>query len=239
MRLPRVRKAMRRSLGRPPAGVRAWRPQWLPWSVELQTESVAHPHMAEERAEAFLAYDPGTAEMEVLNWLYATICLTKPAAVLETGSHEGFGTLALAAACRANGFGRVHSVEIAPESCSHAASLLERAGLSAYATIHCADSRDFLRNTPLRFQVGFFDSLPEIRAEEFSICLDRRILSRVAVFHDTSPLRTKTLQGWPSEDEHRKFREDLVRLAGLPETTGFFESRLSRGLFVIFLRGPD
>lgn len=235
MRRWQVRKTIRRVLGLTPSGVRSWRPEWLPGSVDLKSEAAVHPHIPEERPELFLAQETGTTEMEVLNWLHASICMTKPQTVLETGAYDGFGTVAMAAACRANGFGHVHSIEIDPESCSRARALLGQEGLSSYATVHCEDSLRFLRSTGLGFQFGFFDSLPEIRAEEFAICRNRGILSRIAVFHDTSPHRTKTLKGWPEEPEHRRYRETLLHLAREPGVTGFFESRLSRGLFVIFL----
>src|ERR1700694_3131550 len=94
---------------------RAWRPQWLPSWFVLQSEAEAHPHDPAERAELFLGYNTGSTEMEVLNWLYATILLLKPQHIVETGAADGLGTIALASACKANGFGRVHSIEIDTE----------------------------------------------------------------------------------------------------------------------------
>jgi predicted O-methyltransferase YrrM len=223
----------------PPRPPRAWRPEWLPRDIELVSEAKAHPHLPEERGDLFLAIDAGTTEVEVLNWLHATVCLLKPTAVVETGAYLGIGTVALASACRANGFGRVHSIELDPESCQSVRARLDREGLSAFAEVHCSDSRTFLRETTLSFQFGFFDSLPELRAEEFAICQDRGILRGLAAFHDTSPLRTRTLDWCPPEPAHRRYQQKLHQLAQAPGNSGYFESRLSRGFFVIACPDPS
>lgn len=217
-----------------PYSPRPWRPQWLPRWAGLQSEASVHPHIPEERADLFLSHDAGSTEIEVLNWLYATICLLKPQTILETGAARGLGTLALAAACKANGFGHVHSVEIEPRLCERLTRMLCWQRLSRFVTVHCDDSRNFLRDTPLTFDFAFFDSLWEIRIEEYRICHERRILNGVAVFHDTSPTRTPTKKDPPHESLHREYRQKIYEIAKQPGKTGYFESPLSRGLIVIF-----
>src|ERR1022692_560869 len=102
--ITRLKNAIRgASLGwkkRPPVAGRDWHPAWLPLDLYYGLESNAHPHSPEERAELFLAHNTGSTEIETLNWLHATICLIKPACILETGALDGLGTIALAAACR-------------------------------------------------------------------------------------------------------------------------------------------
>jgi predicted O-methyltransferase YrrM len=207
----------------------------LPRWVQVRSEKDVHPHVAAERPELFEAYNAGTTELEVLNWLHATIRLIKPAAVLETGAADGLGTVALARACRQNGFGVVHSVELDAGLCRQLERLLTRQGLMEHVRIHNADSREFLRRNETVFDLGFFDSMCQIRAEEFHICLERGTIRQLAVFHDTSPRRCESLKGWPSEEEHVKYRADLLQLAADPRCSGFFESPLSRGLIGIFL----
>lgn len=216
---------------------RPWRPDWLPFGCGLQLESAAHPHIPEERGEEFLAANTGTTEIEVLNWLHATVCLLKPAAVLETGTLDGLGTIALAAACRSNGRGHVHSLEIDAEACARARKRLARRGLARWATVHCMDSREFLKTTRERFELGFFDSVCELRTEEYEICLRRGLLGRMAAFHDTSPRRCESYAEIPPPAIHRAYRDRLLELANASGTTGWFESTLSRGVFVIF-RSP-
>jgi predicted O-methyltransferase YrrM len=200
----------------------------------LQSEDRVHPHVPEEKSQLFLAYNAGTTEMEVLNWLHATICLLKPKCVLETGAADGIGTLALASACKSNGFGKVYSVEMDPERCDSLERLLKDNDLREYGQVTQSDSLAFLRSTEVTFDFAFFDSMCEIRAQEYSICVEREILQGVAVFHDTSPLRTLSLKEWPSEEEHNRFRAELLLAAQSPNVSGYFESFLSRGLFVIF-----
>jgi predicted O-methyltransferase YrrM len=228
-----LRKALRILVRRRHTAPRPWRPSWVPSWVKLQSERDAHPHVAEERAHLFLAYDAGSTEIEILNWLYATVCLVKPQHVLETGAFQGLGTLALASACRANGFGVVHAVEIDADLCALVTKRLAKARLSPFAQVYCADSREFLRKTSLCFEFAFFDSQVEIRAEEFRICREREALRGIAVFHDTSCQRTRSLDLYPDEATHRRYREDLMRLAR-EAGAGFFDFELSRGLFVIF-----
>jgi hypothetical protein len=194
-----------------------------------------HPHDTVERGEQFLSYNVGSTEIEVSNWLYATILLLKPRHILETGAADGLGTMALASACKANGFGLVHSVEIDSAACTRAEQSLKRSGLSDWVQYHCDDSRRFLKGTSIKFEFGFFDSLCEIRAEECEICMTREILSGPAVFHDTSPYRTLT---WTRDDEeaHAKFRWDLQRIGTRYFDGNFSETTLSRGLTILLPR---
>jgi predicted O-methyltransferase YrrM len=208
---------------------------WLPSWAAVQNESAVHPHAAEEKAHLFEAHNAGTTELEVLNWLHATVMMLKPDAILETGAADGLGTIALASACRHNGIGHVHSVELDPAQCQELDRKLRRERLRDLVTIHCQDSREYLRSTATVFDLAFYDSMCEIRAEEFGICLDRGIVRQAAIFHDTSPYRCRTLKGWPSEELHTAYRERLLEYARDPRCTGWMESTLSRGVFCLFV----
>ena len=212
---------------------RAWRPEWLPNWIALSSESSVHPHDPVEQADEFLAFNAASTEIEVLNWLYSTILLLKPRSILETGAADGLGTIALASACKANGFGCVHSIELDSEICANAKELAKQAGLSKWIQHHCEDSLMFLRETSNKFEFGFFDSLCEIRGEECSICMERGILRGPAVFHDTSPYRTRTMKSWPAEPLHLKFRATLEELANRHFNGNIWETTLSRGLTVL------
>jgi predicted O-methyltransferase YrrM len=240
--ITRLKNALRGSLlgwkKPPPVAGRSWHPTWLPLELSVGLESKAHPHTPEERAELFLAHNTGSTEIETLNWLHATICLTKPACILETGALDGVGTIALAAACRDNGFGKVHSIEIESAACERLATRIHRHGLADHVEVHCCDSLQFLQRTNLLFDFGFFDSLCEIRAEEYRICLDRKIIKGIAAFHDTSNHRTKSLSHEPPAPVHDEYRRNLQQLAQAAGNSGYFEHTLSRGLFVIFPQPP-
>ena len=231
-----IRSTARRYLRTSSGSLRGWRPSWLPNWISLELESRVHPHDPLERADQFLAYNAETTEIEVLNWLYATILLLKPHTILETGAADGFGTIALASACKANGFGRVHTVELNEHVCAKAQELVKRSGLSNWVQCHCEDSRKFLRDTTIKFEFGFFDSMCEIRAEECAICIERGILRGPAIFHDTSPYRTRTMKSLPEEPVHTEYRNALQLLAAQHFNGNFWESTLSRGLTVLMPR---
>lgn len=208
---------------------------WLPGWVYVSHENIVHPHVPEEHPEWFDAYNRGTTELEILNWLHATVLALKPQAVLETGAANGVGTIALASACKLNGFGKVHSVELDEKLCKQLKRKVALAGLSDFVEVHCSDSRNYLRETGTTFDIGFFDSMCEFRADEFEICLSRGIIKKLAVFHDTAERRCETLKGYPSEEEHIQYRADLKRLSADPRVSGSFESALSRGIWCIFM----
>lgn len=220
--------------GRKSRHARRWRPEWLPFWIATDTESRQHPHAASERGELFLAHNAGSTEIEVLNWLHATVCLLKPQHILETGAANGIGTLALASACRANGFGLVHSIEISGDLCRKGERLLRRHGVGEFARFYAEDSRAFLGRTEQAFEFAWFDSMCEFRVDEYAICRDRGLLRGPAAFHDTSPARTETLKGWPDPVAHAEYRRRLREAARTPHVGGVFESRLSRGIVVLF-----
>lgn len=209
---------------------------WLPSWAHVASEGTTHPHVPAERAELFNAHNAGTTELEVLNWLHATVMLLKPEHVLETGAANGLGTIALASACKNNGFGKVHSVEIDPGSCYELASKLRDANLAEYVEIHCDDSREYLKKNTTVFDLGFYDSMCELRADEFRICLEKQTIRKLAVFHDTSPLRCQSLKDQPIEELHSMYRNELKEFAADPRCSGSYESLLSRGFVCLFIK---
>src|SRR5712692_4191409 len=64
--------------------------------------------------ERWSMFDSMTAEVEVLEFLRATVTTTKPRLVVETGTFMGISTLWIAEALQQNGSGRVLSCEFDP-----------------------------------------------------------------------------------------------------------------------------
>jgi predicted RNA methylase len=191
-------------------------------------------HVPYKRADQSLGYETSTTEMEVLNWLHALVLVLKPKCILETGAAAEIGTLALASACKANGFGVVHSVEIDSTVQRAAAEKLRQAGLTDYVKWSCADSCEFIRCFDGCFDFGFFGSLCGIRAEECRFVLERNKLCGPAVFHDTSPLRTRSLSDDPPAGEHAQFRQEVYAIAEGHYGGRILESALSRGFIALF-----
>jgi len=211
----------------------SWKPSWSP----IHKECDVHPHVPAERADLFEVADGGSTEYEVLNWLHSTIRVLKPQLVLETGAWEGFGTTALAHACKLNGFGKVHSLEVLPPQCVRLQTVLEEEHLLKWVEVHCVDSLEFLQQSNIIFDIGFFDSLTEIRPIECEIMLNKGTLRNLAVFHDTSPHRSESAPDWTSTETQNTYREKVLALAKHPRCTGYYDSPLSRGFMALFLKG--
>jgi predicted O-methyltransferase YrrM len=150
-------------------------------------ESDVHPHAPEECAELFHAADGGGTEWEYLNLLFALVIACKPQCIIETGTANGFGTLALAAAAQANGIGRIITVDTG--ECQQAKGYVEQFRLTervhfvrAEAFAHCATTED-------AYDFGFFDSDVSCRHRECDVLIRRKKICGLATFHDASSLR--------------------------------------------------
>lgn len=159
--------------------------------LDARSEADSHPHAPEEHAELFHnTGDGGTTELEYLNLLQALVVATKPQHLLETGSERGYGTLGMACAIAANGFGTLYSVDLSPSDVLR--GNLEKYGLADRVQVVPAHSIAFCANwTGEPFDFAFFDSDVHCRAREHDILRRRGKLSPggVCVFHDTSAIR--------------------------------------------------
>lgn len=207
-----------------------WKPLW----AQIQRESNLHPHCEIERANLFASHDGGSTEYEVLNWLRSSIHAMKPEYIFESGAYQGIGTLALASACRENGFGKVHSVEVEEEFVNRSRDILKTEGLSEWAVVHHADSLDFIDSNEIVFEIGFFDSILSIRPTECQLLLARKQLTKLAVFHDTSPYRSISAEHLTPAEHQEAYRLRLHAMVEHPRCTGFFDSKLSRGFMAMF-----
>ena len=204
---------------------------WKPSDTPVNIESNIHPHIVEEKAHLFSSADGGSTEYEVLNWLHSTIRVLKPNLILETGGYQGIGTVALAHACKLNGFGKVISLEYLPSQCVAIENLLQENNLQKYVDVINMDSLRYLRNTSEIFDIGFFDSETTIRAHECDILLSKNALRNLAVFHDTSPYR---IESYTSKEIQEKYRNDVIHLSKHPRCSGYYDSKLSRGFMTLW-----
>lgn len=195
-------------------------------------EADIHPHDEHERAHLFRSFDGGSTELEVLNFLHSLILLMKPENALETGSGQGFGTIAIAAGMAHNGFGHLESTEFDPNTALRATAHIEQfqPKLLALVDIHVVDSMSFLESwqgDP--FDFAFFDSDLRVRHLEFDLLLRRGKLAKGAtcLFHDTSRHRGKYY--------HDYNPEMVAALDYSSQDRQWFESNYSRGIRLIRL----
>ena len=211
---------------------------WLPYTLDIVRESEVHSHVPEEKSYLFKAIDGATTELEILNWLYATVQIVKPSKILETGSFIGVGTLAMAFACKINSFGKVYSLESKSVYLEDAKKLIQLAELNNFVEFIQEDSIEYLKKCNHKFDIGFFDSENSIRAKECEICLDKNILTKMAIFHDTSKHRCFELTE-KDKIEQEKYRKDVFELAKRKNCTGYYENELSRGMITLFLKESE
>ena len=203
-------------------------------SFKLFKESEIHPHIDIEKSHLFSSIDSESTEIDILNWIHSLIILLKPENILETGTCAGIGTIAFATACDINNLGQVYSIELEKGRVEKTKQQINKLHLENRITIINDDSREYLKNTNIIFNLAFFDSLPEIRAEECEICMKRGILKGPAIFHDTSSYRNDSMKNWPPKEVQDKYSQDIKEISKKYFDNNYFEISLSRGLIILF-----
>lgn len=110
------------------------------------------------------AFNSGGIECEVGEYLYGLIRMTKPKYVLETGTHHGIGASYMAAACKANGFGEVHTLEFLPENHAIARNRFKKLDLERYIVGSLADVAEY--EPEFKYDIILLDTEPQTRFKE-------------------------------------------------------------------------
>jgi predicted O-methyltransferase YrrM len=108
---------------------------------ELYRYGVNHDADKADRLDRLRNLEPGTAAL-----LAVLVRATRARKLLELGTSNGYSTLWLADAARANG-GHLVSVEIDPERSSQAAHNLDRAGLRPLVELRVQDAAEALKGS--------------------------------------------------------------------------------------------
>ncbi|HEY3868153.1 MAG TPA: O-methyltransferase [Actinocrinis sp.] len=109
---------------------------------ELHHHGVGHDADKPDRLDRLRNLEPDTAAL-----LAVIVRATGGRNVLELGTSNGYSTLWLADAVRANG-GRLTSVEIEADRSTQAANNLDRAGLRPVVELRIEDAADVLKASP-------------------------------------------------------------------------------------------
>ncbi|NUR99036.1 MAG: methyltransferase domain-containing protein [Kribbellaceae bacterium] len=108
---------------------------------ELHRYGVAHDADKSDRLDRLRNLEPDSAALLAL-----LVRATAARNLLELGTSNGYSTVWLADAARANG-GHVVSVELDPARSAEAATNLDRAGLREYVELRVQDAADALRES--------------------------------------------------------------------------------------------
>ena len=112
--------------------------------------------LAGKSAQQWSMFDSWTAEIEVLDFLYALVHLVKPRSAIETGTWLGYSAIAIASAMRDNGFGQVVSIEVNSEAAAIGRRNIEKTGLTNLVSLHVGNVLEFKPDCSYDF--AFFDS---------------------------------------------------------------------------------
>lgn len=118
----------------------------------------------------YVCNNTGGVELEVGEFLYGLVRMMKPAAILETGTHQGVASSYLASGLRDNveqypqEAGHLDTIELEKQHLEKAIEQWARLGLSTFITSHLTSSLEVI--TGKMYDIIFLDTEPEIRFEE-------------------------------------------------------------------------
>jgi hypothetical protein len=168
-------------------------------------------------AQLWSMFDGFTAEVEVLDFLYALVRMIKPNRLLETGTWLGRSAIAIGSALRDNGFGHLLTIEQSQEVATIAARNIRQQELDEFVTLHVGHSLEIeLKEETYGF--ALFDSDIPLRTAEFERFYTRLKPGAIVVFHDTAEL-------------YERSADNIVDLMTMGMTKGIFFDT-ARGLFV-------
>lgn len=131
--------------------------------------------------ERWSSTDPQSTEIEVSELVGTFVRALQPDYVVETGTCLGQTAWVIGVALRANGHGRLDTLETDPERAEHARERCEGLPVDVIEV----SSLDFTPDEPIGF--AWFDSRPELRIAEFERYRPHLIPGTIVGFHDTSP----------------------------------------------------
>jgi glycosyltransferase involved in cell wall biosynthesis/protein-L-isoaspartate O-methyltransferase len=140
---------------------------------------------ANKSAQLWSMFDGWTAEIEVLDFLYALVRMTKPNRVLETGTWLGRSGIAIGSALRDNGFGHLLTIERSEEVATTAARNIKEQELGEVITLHVGKSLE-IEVGHETYDFALFDSDIPLRATEFKKFYGKLEPGAIVVFHDTA-----------------------------------------------------
>ena len=188
-------------------------------------------HDPAEMPHLFTSYDMDGTEIEVLDFLYTFVRMTKPTRVLETGTWKAYGTVAFAYALRDNGFGELVTIENDSNLASKAEKFIKKNNLQETVTVVHSPSLSYIDTLDPskhgQFDFAFFDSTRPDRPKEFENLMKKNMLKGFVGFHDTSRLRIENHKGKDNvQKAYVKALDDLEK----KYAKGHLEFALSRGL---------
>lgn len=147
-------------------------PEYMPATPEC-------PHPGQWRM-----VDTQTTELEVIDLLKSIVMTTKPQLVVETGTFLGYSTIKMAEGLKANGFGRIITIEYDPAIFARAKQRIDASGLGAWIEHRNASSLETTIEGTI--DLLFSDSHLPIREQEIRRFLPQIDPRGLILIHDAS-----------------------------------------------------
>ncbi|HXM96303.1 MAG TPA: class I SAM-dependent methyltransferase [Candidatus Dormibacteraeota bacterium] len=166
--------------------------------------------------------DSQTAELEVLDFLKSLVTTVKPQLIVETGTFIGYSAIKMAEGLKANGFGRIITIEYDPAIFAKAKERIDASGLGSWIEYRNESSLETRIDGAI--DILFSDSDLKIREQEIRRFLPQLDPNGLIVVHDASShfqvVREATL---------RLEREGLISTVLLPTPRGLVIAQKHEG----------
>jgi predicted O-methyltransferase YrrM len=147
-------------------------PEYVP-----PTHECPHP-------ERWKMVDSQTSELEVLDFLKSIVMTVKPDLVVETGTFIGYSAIKMAEGLKANGFGRIITIEYDPAIFAKAKERIDASGFAAWIEYRNASSLETMIDGAI--DIFFSDSHLPIREDEIRRFLPQINPQGLILVHDAS-----------------------------------------------------
>jgi len=147
-------------------------PEWVP-----PTHECPHP-------EHWRMVDSQSSELEVLDFLKSVVLTIKPRLIVETGTFIGHSTIKMAEGLKANGFGRIITIEYDPAVFAKAKERIDASGLESWIEYRNESSLEARIDGTI--DILFSDSHLPIRSQEIRRFLPQIDPRGLILVHDAS-----------------------------------------------------
>jgi predicted O-methyltransferase YrrM len=134
--------------------------------------------------ERWQMLDAQTAELEVLDFLKSLVLTVKPSLIVETGTFIGHSAIKMAEGLKANGFGRIITVEYDPKIFAKAKENIDASGLREWIEYRNQSSLEMKVDGMI--DILFSDSDVPIRDAEIRRFLPQVVPNGLVLAHDAS-----------------------------------------------------
>ncbi len=187
----------------------------------------------------YTAFNDGSIECEVGEFLYGIVRVTKPRRVLETGTYKGVSSSYIAQGMKDNQLGLLDTFEIEEQHINTSKQLWEILELLPWIKAHHEPAQNY--NPTINHEIIFLDSEPNLRFNELVKFFPNLSHGGFAFIHDLPPTLTQgninpdhpEIPSWPfgnlPQEIKNWVKDGELRVIHFPNPrgmVGFYKPRL-------------